>query len=465
MRLDKGLYRLVYEFYEARIIYGFYVYGDRLPSIQKISAIFQMAPATVRSALSKLEKNGYISVEQRKAASVIYKCEPGQFRKNAAEYFVCRRDGIIDLIKSGKVLFEPLWEEGLRRWEDKDWEILTDSIVKNVSGTVSMSVKFYILAIGALNNRLALNLYWEMIRYIQFPYLGDIDEYKTVFPEFNACRHEEVLRFINSEFEASFGRAIDKLLPFIGQAEEDYGLKGAEQIPFIWNIYRQRPQMRYTLVSRLIHEIVIGKYNTGSFLPSLPQLAEKYDVSVNTVRRTLDIMEGLGIIKTCHGKGSFVCEMNGNIDFSKAEIREGLRLYRESLQILTITVDKVILSTLKCAGTEQIETLRKRLNEIVEKKHSYICFEVMFDFIDKNCGMQLVRECYEKLRELLTWGYPFVLIRLKNGSLNLLYSEIIAKMEHMLQNGCQEGFAYEWRKLMLKETQRLSEMFNSTKLV
>ena len=158
MRLDKGLYRLVYEFYEARIIYGFYVYGDRLPSIQKISAIFQMAPATVRSALSKLEKNGYISVEQRKAASVIYKCEPGQFRKNAAEYFVCRRDGIIDLIKSGKVLFEPLWEEGLRRWEDKDWEILTDSIVKNVSGTVSMSVKFYILAIGALNNRLALNL-------------------------------------------------------------------------------------------------------------------------------------------------------------------------------------------------------------------------------------------------------------------------------------------------------------------
>ena len=61
MKTDNGLHRLVYEYYEARIQYGFYSYGDRLPSIPQICGIFQMAPATVRSALALLEKEGYLT--------------------------------------------------------------------------------------------------------------------------------------------------------------------------------------------------------------------------------------------------------------------------------------------------------------------------------------------------------------------------------------------------------------------
>lgn len=56
MELDSGLYKLVHEYYETRILYGYYAYGDRLPSIPAIASMFHLAPATVRSALSLLEQ-------------------------------------------------------------------------------------------------------------------------------------------------------------------------------------------------------------------------------------------------------------------------------------------------------------------------------------------------------------------------------------------------------------------------
>ena len=52
MRADSGLNRLVYEYFEARILYGYYKYGESLPSINKICQMFHLAQATVRAGLA-----------------------------------------------------------------------------------------------------------------------------------------------------------------------------------------------------------------------------------------------------------------------------------------------------------------------------------------------------------------------------------------------------------------------------
>lgn len=76
MKADSGLNRLVYEYFEARILYGYYKYGESLPSIKKICQMFHLAQATVRAALTSLENRGYIRVEPRKTPKVIYKAGP-----------------------------------------------------------------------------------------------------------------------------------------------------------------------------------------------------------------------------------------------------------------------------------------------------------------------------------------------------------------------------------------------------
>ena len=87
MKSDNGLYKLIYEYFETRLLYGYYACGDSLPSIARIGDMFRMAPGTVRSALALLEKKGYIRIDARKTARVIYEAPRVSFRKNAALYF------------------------------------------------------------------------------------------------------------------------------------------------------------------------------------------------------------------------------------------------------------------------------------------------------------------------------------------------------------------------------------------
>ena len=88
---------------------------------------------------------------------------------------------------------------------------------------------------------------------------------------------------------------------------EEHHLKNVPQIPFTWTMYRKRPQVRYTLASTIIQEIFWEVYPVGSYLPSLPKMAERYHVSLSTVRRTLDVLHSLGVTKAYMGVGTRVC--------------------------------------------------------------------------------------------------------------------------------------------------------------
>lgn len=59
---------------------------------------------------------------------VVYEAESADFRRNAAAYFVPRREGIRDLIQAQKLLIEPLWQAGLRCWSKAEWEVLLQGL-------------------------------------------------------------------------------------------------------------------------------------------------------------------------------------------------------------------------------------------------------------------------------------------------------------------------------------------------
>ncbi len=451
MKTDSGRYQLVYDYYETRILYGFYIRGEHLPSILKICAIFQLAPATVRSALRLLEKRGYIKVAARKAAEVVYKARPGQFRKNAAEYFVPRKEGIIDLFQSGKLLFEPLWKTGIRQWNAEDWEDVRRTLKGTSADFVALPVKFYILVLGTLKNELVLNLYWEMIRYIRFPYLGGRREAGADCFAAGTDTKNETVSELEQKFEADYNAAVKELLIFIERARTEYSLADAEPVPFRWSIYRQRPQLRYTLASHIIRGVMNGQYPVGSYLPSLQQMANSYGVGLNTVRRTLGLLESMGLTKSYQGKGTLVCREPAKVDFTQTGTWEGIRLYRESLQLLALTIEQISLYTLNHAKEAEKSALADGLERIQRDGKSYLCFEAYLGFIEEHCPLSFVRECYRRLRELLAWGYSFVLFRIKGKSLHKEYAAIIAQAEMLLRQKRFPEFAHIWKKLMERE--------------
>ena len=83
-----------------------------------------------------------------------------------------------------------------------------------------------------------------------------------------------------------------------------------------------------------------------------------------------------------------------------------MKLYLDSLQLMTLTIKPVVQYTLGectggCSGKAAV-----RCRQLGKNRNSYKIFEVVLTFIAENCRLNLVKECYNKLRELIVWGIP-----------------------------------------------------------
>lgn len=452
MKGSSELYRLVYDYYATRILFGFYVYGDALPSIPRICTRFQMAVSTVRTAFKHLEQEGYIKIEAAKVARIIYKSNSDKVKDNVANYFLPREDGLRDVGVAGQFLFEPLWETGLRQWEENDWNRLRQELISPTPGTIFMPVELYIIVLSSLENKLLLNLYWEMVRYIRFPYLSkDRQAQNHALQELSVMSNTEIIQYLKQEYIKEYTQSTEDLFSFLEQAHLEYATEQSVCIPFKWNIYHQRPQMRYSLASDIIRKIMKEHYPLGSYLPSLPQLADRYGVALSTVRRTITILVHLGVVKSYHGKGTQVCMSPRSIDLSKSDVKGILNIYLESLQLLAWTAQSISLFTLQSAPKEALKNLTRKFKQCREDKKSYLYFETFLSFIIKQCPSSMIRECYSKLNELLACGYPVTLLRLKTGNLNEEYFTALSQVEMHLKIGDFKRFSEEWGTFLANE--------------
>ena len=253
MKGSNELYRLVYDYYATRILFGFYTYGDAMPSIHKICVQFRLAVPTVRTAFTYLERDGYIQVEASKVARVVYKAAPARIMKNIVDYFLPREDGLNDIGVAGRILIEPLFTRGLQRWEEDQWNQLREWLTNPSPDTLFMPIELYILALSALDNKLLLNLYWEMVRYLCFPYLSeDQAAWKLSLEELGIQTNEELIHYLKAEYFKVYTKTAVDLFSFLKTVRPQYAPPEPEPVPFQWSLYRQRPQIRYSLAASII---------------------------------------------------------------------------------------------------------------------------------------------------------------------------------------------------------------------
>lgn len=423
MEKDICLCDLVFDYYEKQILFGYCQYGERLPSITHICDLFHLSRNTVRKAYERLKEKGYAQSEERKGFTVLYRGSSEDFERNKANYYVPREDGIQDFLCAAKLLFAPLG-----KLEDQDRgtakrEALYQKRFEKLVDSTSSAVMFCIENISPIQNGLLTNLYLECLRYVNFLYSDQ--------PEGGW--------YIDTKKEVS---------EFISSMKEKYHLEQAEQIPFKWNIYRQRPQVRYTLATVILREILCGRYPPDSFLPSLQKMAEEYHVSLTTVRRTVATLNSFGVTKSYHGSGTKISIDPTLVDFTSSDIQESLQMSKESMQLLKLTIHNVLLYTLENASKETLEKLERNFSAILDNNKGILCMNVIVDFICQECPSAMVRECYTRLWEYVIWGYIFVLPLLKSDEFNTRYTKVISQMVSHLQDDDLPAFADDWRTVM-----------------
>ena len=165
--------------------------------------------------------------------------------------------------------------------------------------TTDNLLHFYCFVLQKLDNPLIMNLFWETAMFEGFllaqknagislysdqtirDYLKAVagyaaernwtETYKVLFT-FQKQTFEEVKRYVQKHISPA---------------------PDSEQIPFKWRIYREHPQICYSLSVRLLHEMCMGEYSEAEYLPSYEKMSVKYNVSVSTMRRTVYVLHHL----------------------------------------------------------------------------------------------------------------------------------------------------------------------------
>ncbi|RMC24336.1 MULTISPECIES: GntR family transcriptional regulator [unclassified Lactobacillus] len=103
----------------------------------------------------------------------------------------------------------------------------------------------------------------------------------------------------------------------------------------------------------LYRQIITGKLQPGSKIPSVRELAVLLTVNVNTVQRALQQMNTEGILFTKRGEGNFVTEDTKLLKKTKQElIEEELDKFVDNMAALGLTNKEITISLTRYLNRE-----------------------------------------------------------------------------------------------------------------
>lgn len=188
-------------------------------------------------------------------------------------------------------------------------------------------------------------------------------------------------------------------------------------------------QLKYfSLMKDLREQILDGKIKPGEKLPSENELSGAYQVSRQTVRKALQILEEEGFVYAEHGRGTFCSKMlqyrkkTKNIAVVTTYLSDYIfpRVIQGIDQVLTENGYSILLKNTR--NSRKLEA--KYLEELLQKNIDGLIIEPSKSQIFcKHCNL------YERLEE---YGIPYVFIQGSHAQLK--------EKPHILLNDCHGGY-------------------------
>ena len=433
---DQHFSNLIYEYFLLRIQFQYYENGDILPSIDILCQEFNVAPLTVAAALRRLRKEGYISMRNGQLTKVIYQQDNQNRNALPISYYSRRRDAFQDLYFSSELLLIPMEIEGMRRMTDED---LADIIEFADRADADDLLHFFSCALQKTENPLVLNLFWEITLFQGFPFTKRSSIQICYSSDMVREQLHRLVRLVkNKEWDVledtliSYQRnnvniVTDTISRFVQSVPEE------EKISFSWRLYRERPQICYDLASLLLHEIYMGEYRHQQYLPSYEKMAEKYHVSVSTMRRTIHVVNQIGAVQTINGKGTRTFSLGEQCaapNFESPAVRRNLAFYLQSFEMLVYSCEGVTKHLLSSSSPEENNELIHDLEHNLETNLCEISIWHYLIHVGRYSRLDGVKEIYRRIYSLFLWGYP---LKASHGWSDLLDPACIEFTERMIQ--------------------------------
>ncbi|MDC7288883.1 GntR family transcriptional regulator [Blautia schinkii] len=411
MKCNMERYQVVYSVLKTQIQFGFYKFGDVLPSIENAAADFFVSVDTTRIAYRQLQREGFVTISTNVGTTVIKDYGKQEIAQNIQRFYAQRKNILIDLSESLPLLLANAQWIG---FQNVPSEIYSNLRQPDPGSTVSQLImsEHIVRAYISLENALLFRIVWQIFMFCEIPFFNIPDNpWRTfIIKEFSPCSLDycikqdwdslrELVYTSQSRLSLVLCRFYDEKITMSPQQQES---------AFQWNFYNKASQICYSLAMDLLISINNGTYPPNTFLPSLNKMSREKQVSVSTVRRALSLLNSVGATKSIKRIGTRVLpsqEIAKNCDFTNSGVRKRLLDMAESLQFLTLSCRDIAESTIQAITDDDLQTCRKRLAALKNQQRYQMIGFTALDLLKCFAPYQAIRTLYKELLQLLFWGY------------------------------------------------------------
>ena len=458
MKNSTELQQIVHSFLVTQIEFGAYGFRESLPTIEEMSYWFSISLDTVRSAYLRLKQEGYITLTKKAGACVAVSYSPQEIERHTQSFFAPRKNAVLDLCRSMHPLFCHAQWFALKNTPSVQLDELEHSCSQQEAPAVFVMIRYLHLIYSTLGNHLLLRLAWHAFMFFQAPFFS-LPQNRTSFENGNSylqhmirlCRKEDWKELLSTveKFQVQFTTSIHRF--YEKQIPPEPTLP---QIRFQWNTYQNSSQRCYSLATKFLVMIAGGQYRKGDYLPPPAELAQKEQVSVKTIRRTLLLLNKLGATQSVNGIGTMVLNTENsaqNCDFSDLVIQKRLIDFVEGLQAFALICKSSAEFTFSSMDEDARRQCRQEMLDLKRIGRPENIMYILLRTISRAAPYHTIREIYSQLLPMLFWGFPLRGIHGTRETINAFYLPYIDIFTEYLAHGDSARTASMLEGLLLCE--------------
>lgn len=445
MKNDVIQYDRIYHLLKSRIESGILPVGARLPGRAVLCREFGTSERTVRRAVELLEQDGYLQIFPKKRPVVVSAFAAPESRTQQRVNKASAAQ-VNDLMQTSILLCSPIYLRGLRLCGGADWHI-PEALLARMDA--ARPEEFWQLASRLGRFFIAKNENELLLRVVDC--LGFRGKKPPSSSLEDRIRYrldmEKLLQTVKSGAEPRRAELEPIVSPYRAIAEQsgDFQLlQPASPCPMLAeaNGLRQRlilTQERYSTVCLdLLGLIAIGRYQPGDQLPTHDQLQGIYGVSRDTTVKAIRMLRQWGVVTTAPRRGiSVVMDLTAlkKIQITPASIACHVRRYLDSLELLSLTVERVAAHAAAHTSPDDAALLRKSLlNQLEQPCVHQLIPRTLLDFITAHIQYDALRSIYEILARNFSIGrsIPKLVSPDKNPQNKEIYRQCIEAAEILI---------------------------------
>lgn len=452
------LRQIIFHLLEMQIQFGVHRFGDVLPTIKEASGYFLASADTVRLAYQRLKQKGYLSISTCVGATVKVKYSDDEVRQHVQDYFACRKAPLLAFAQSvGLLANHAQWFAFKRAAPETLDELERICFQKHIPPVYRMSRQLQLLY-SPLGNDLLLRLFWQMFLYFQAPFVSAPQNIETVNRQ-----DRPILRMVqlarNKDWTALWNvgeetvKAYYDALRRFFEKDIQVGSDG-EPVDFTWGIYKKASQLCYSLCTEILAGVGDGVYPVGCLLPSPQRLAGEKQIGLNTVRRSICLLNKLGATRSVNGVGTLVLtplECARNCDFSDAVIQKRLLGFLQSIHLLSFSCRACARVTVAGLDADQLRQWLHALENVQRLGNYEGLLYICYRSISRYAPYHAIRTIYSELTQQFLWGFPLQRLHGDRASINAYFSPYLEALMGCLARADADGFSAKLEELQLVE--------------